>query len=150
MFKILFVILLGIFLQGCATSYQRQGFSGGYDDMKLGQDMYQISFRGNGYTGSDKIQKYFLRRCAELTLLQGYDFFIFVNQEAESSQQDLGTTYEGTVSQKYHGGYDYSGKINQRVITRHSRTGIIKLFKSGTQPSLAMEAREILNGFEGE
>lgn len=148
--RFVLLILIAGFLSACATSYQKQGFSGGYDDMKLGQDMYQVSFKGNGYTRSDKVQKYFLRRCAELTVEQGYDFFAFVNQEAESSQQNLGTTYNGTVPQNYYGGYNYSGTANTTTVTRHGRTGVIKMFKSGTQPPVAMEAREILKGFEGE
>ena len=141
-----FVLILG--LCGCATTYQKDGFTGGYSDMKLGKDLFQISFRGNGYTGSGRVQNFFLRRCAELTIEQGYEYFAFVNQEAEASQTNLGTTYNGNVSQNYAGGYTYSGTANTTTVNKHKRTGVIKLFKEGSQPSVAYDAKEVIKNFQ--
>lgn len=148
--RFLSLILVSGLLSACATSYQPQGYSGGYTDMKLGKDIYQVSFKGNGYTGSDRVNRFFLRRCAELTQQQGYEYFALVNQEAEANQQITGTNYNGTATSNYGGGYNYSGTMNTTTITRHGRTGVIKLFKEGTQPPVAYEAKEILNGFQGE
>lgn len=135
-------------LMSCATPYQPEGYSGGYSDMKLGKDLYQVSFSGNGYTGSDTVQAFFLRRCADLTIEQGYEFFILVNQEAGATQYSTGTTHNGTVSRDYYGGYNYSGSSNTTTVTKHGRTGVIKIFKEGAQPEISYDAREILKHYE--
>ncbi len=143
-----FMLVSVLILAGCATSYQKDGFTGGYKDMKLGQDLYQVSFKGNGYTKSDRVQKHFLHRCAELTIEQGYDYFVFVNQEAGVSHQNLGTNYNGNISQNYFGGYNYSGTVKTTTITTHEQSGVIKLFQDGTQPPIAYEAQEVLKSME--
>ncbi len=55
------------FLAACATSYQPDGFSGGYSDMKLGENVWQVDFRGNGYTSSARARDFSLLRAAEIT-----------------------------------------------------------------------------------
>lgn len=127
-----FGIYLAMLLVSCATSYQPNGFSGGYSDMKVGKDMYQVSFSGNGYTHSQTVQEFFLRRCADLTIEQGYDYFSLVNQESGATQ-DIATV-NGNISSS----------------TKHERNGIIKLFKEGTQPQVSYDAREILKRFQDE
>lgn len=62
-------------LAGCMAAYQPDGMGGGYTDEKLDEDTYLVSFRGNGYTPEGAVLKYFLYRCAELTLAQGYAYF---------------------------------------------------------------------------
>ena len=47
--------------------------------MPLAQDTYEVSFRGNGYTSQDKVQKMALLRAAELTLEKGYKSFEIVD-----------------------------------------------------------------------
>lgn len=119
-----------LFLCACATSYQPSGFSGGYSDMKVGDDLYQVSFAGNGYTRSSTVQQHMLRRCAELTREKGFDYFSFVSDEADSSVSiaNFGST----------NGY------NPVLVTKPSRNGLIKLFKRGTQPQMAFDAKEVL------
>lgn len=141
--KILSLLLIG-FLSGCATSYQPNGFSGGYSDMKLNKDIYQVTFNGNGYTSGDRVQRFFLRRCAEVTLEQGFDFFALVNQEAQSNQYATGGTYNGTATPSYGGGYNYYGSSSVETVTKHSRTGVIKLFKAGSQPEISYDAKEVM------
>ena len=70
---------------GCSTPYQRDGFRGGYQDMLMAEDMFQVSFRGNGYTGSDRVQRYALRRAAELSLEKGFGYFVIVSDRPDSS-----------------------------------------------------------------
>jgi hypothetical protein len=37
-------------LVGCATGYQAQGFTGGFDETQLSPNVYRVTFKGNGYT----------------------------------------------------------------------------------------------------
>ena len=50
---LLMVGLCGL-LSGCLTPYQRVGLTGGYDEVQLAENMYRVSFVGNGYTSSDR------------------------------------------------------------------------------------------------
>ncbi|MBN8727606.1 MAG: hypothetical protein J0H15_07865 [Xanthomonadales bacterium] len=72
---VLGAILLLSFLSGCATTYQKSGFSGGFSELQLKGDIWRIRFAGNGYASYETVQTYWLNRCAELALQQGYDGF---------------------------------------------------------------------------
>lgn len=66
---------LSLLLAGCTTAYQPRGMTGGYEEQKLDEDMYRVSFYGNGNTPRAAVLKYFLYRCAELTLERGFQHF---------------------------------------------------------------------------
>lgn len=73
--RILVAGFLALLLAGCVTAYQPRGMTGGYDEVKLDEDMYRVSFYGNGNTPRGVVLKYFLYRCAELTLERGFAYF---------------------------------------------------------------------------
>ena len=66
-------------LGGCATSYQPSGFTGGFDEVQLSENVWRVQFRGNGLTSSSRAEDLALLRCAELTLIQGYSHFAIVS-----------------------------------------------------------------------
>lgn len=146
--SLLIMSAFALLITGCATGYKPSGWSGGYSDMRLGNDMYKVSFNGNGYTGSETVSNYFLRRCAELTIEQGFDYFAIVDQNASSSLHDIGTTTSGNINQNYTGGYNYTANTQTNYVRKHAREGVIKMFKTGTQPQVAFEAKEILKNFK--
>ena len=80
-------------LSACMTPYQPKGMTGGYTDQKLDEDTYLVSFQGNGNTPSGVVAKYFLYRCAELTLERGYVYFELFAPERD--QQSLESDPEG-------------------------------------------------------
>lgn len=63
------VVLVSI---GCATSYQRKGFSGGYSDTQLGPGRYSVDVQVNSYTSQGTALEYAHRRAGELCPA-GYD-----------------------------------------------------------------------------
>lgn len=140
------IIFISFLFFGCATQYQGRGFSGGFSELKLNNDLYQVTFNGNGYTSAARVQRYFLRRCAEIALENKYDYFAIVDQEAEASKYSTGTNEYGQLSKNYVGDYTYKGTSSESFITKHGRTGTIKLFKKGSQPQIAFDAQTILNG----
>lgn len=71
--------LVLLMLMSCATGYHKKGFSGGYTDEQVGQDMYEVSFNGNSYIGRKTIDKYLKRRCAELTKEKGFSHYVIVS-----------------------------------------------------------------------
>lgn len=62
-------------LAGCATPYQQMGFAGGVNASRITADTAQIVARGNSFTDEDTIQRYVLRRAAEETLADSFEFF---------------------------------------------------------------------------
>ena len=63
MTNILILITIAVLSAGCATAYQKQGLTGGFSETQLGENVFQISFKGNGYTSQD--------RASDFTLLRG-------------------------------------------------------------------------------
>lgn len=72
-------------LAGCATPYAANGLLGGFSETQLGDDLWQISFEGNGYTSKKTTIDYTMLRSAELTLQQGYAYFVVVDKNAFSN-----------------------------------------------------------------
>ena len=49
-------IMIGVplLVAACATTYQPSGLTGGFDEVQLDTNVYQVSFRGNGYTSAER------------------------------------------------------------------------------------------------
>lgn len=114
---------LAVLLAGCMTPYQPHGMTGGYTDEKIDEDTYRVSFQGNGNTHREAVLKYFLYRCAELTLQKGYAYFeLFANQKpvAEGPYRTVADVKEPpiVVAQTY-------------TITTWSASGIVRMHKDG-------------------
>ena len=84
----------GLALAACATStpYTAADLNSGYGftDQKIEDDRYRITFRGNSSTSREAVETYLLLRAAELTLENGYDHFVVVEDDTDKS-----TTYTG-------------------------------------------------------
>jgi len=74
-----------LFLSACATAYQEKGFSGGYTELPLGNNLYKVSFDGNGYTRPQRAADFALLRAAELALENGATHFGLVDSAASVS-----------------------------------------------------------------
>jgi hypothetical protein len=89
----LIALSVACLLAGCTTAYQPDGLSGGYSDRMLAANTAQVTFRGNRLTSPDAVHSYLLRRCAELTLQDGYNYFVVVHEEEpnEANTDTLGS-----------------------------------------------------------
>jgi hypothetical protein len=74
-----------------ATPYQAdirgQRVSGGYSEQRIGEDRYRVNFSGNSLTSRDRVEGYLLYRAAELTVGDGYDWFLIVDRLTERDVQ---------------------------------------------------------------
>jgi hypothetical protein len=84
----LIVLSAACLLASCATAYQPDGVSGGYSDQVRNGNTAQVSFRGNGMTTPATLHSFLLRRCAEVTLQDGYSYFVVVHTEAPNQLND--------------------------------------------------------------
>lgn len=105
------VALSGLLLTACATGYQNSGFTGGFKDTQLAPDVFRVSFAGNGFTSSDRVQDFALFRAAELTLANDARYFA-VMSSADQSRTDTHVTpgsshTTGTISTYANTGYYY-------------------------------------------
>jgi len=84
-------------LSSCATAYQPDGISGGYADQRLNANTEQVSFRGDRFTSPEKLHSYLFRRCADLTVQNGYSYFELVTP-IESSANVAGAKVDDQFS----------------------------------------------------
>jgi hypothetical protein len=131
------IVLTALVLTGCATAYQRQGFTGGYSETQLGENIFQVSFRGNGYTSRERASDFSLLRSAELTLERGFRYFVIVESEKDTkidtyttptqsyttgSAYGYGNYAYGTATTTTYGGHTY-------FLTKPRTTNTILCFK---------------------
>ena len=93
-------------LTACAstTSYGPAAQNGyGYSEQKIEEDRYRITFRGNSLTDRETVETYLLYRASEITLANGYDHFLVVEDDTEKT-----TTYSGTVTDPFGPRFGYA------------------------------------------
>lgn len=73
-------IALMVALVGCSTAYKKDGYTGGFSEIQLAEDVFEITFEANGFTNKKKAADYALLRAAELTLTSGYPYFQVTDQ----------------------------------------------------------------------
>lgn len=69
-------LLLAAALTGCATGqYRPLGDAEATEVEQLKENVYRVEYRASAFTSQEQLDHYLRRRCAELTLREGYDFF---------------------------------------------------------------------------
>ena len=84
--KKLLLLVLIVSISGCATPYQSSGFRGGFKDTRLDDNSFMIDFKGNGFTSKERAYDFSLLRSAEITLENGYKYFIVMSENEYSSE----------------------------------------------------------------
>lgn len=81
---------LALSLGACATTgpyYQpieaAHSARGGYSEVRLGENRYEVTFTGNRLTSREQVETYLFYRAAELTLQAGFDWFLIEQQGME-------------------------------------------------------------------
>jgi hypothetical protein len=118
--------LFTLALVSCVTPYQPLNSNGGYSDMQLNKTTYKVFAQGNGFTTSQQVEAIAMRRCAELTLQNGYKYFIIADKNTKvettrSNNQPSSTTYASkdfiTGEPVYHTYYHNDTLEYQQVTT---------------------------------
>ena len=147
------VALVGLLLTACATGYQSTGFTGGFKDTQLAPDVFRVSFSGNAFTSSDRVQDFALLRAAELTLANDARYFAVISS-ADQSRTDTHVTpgssqTTGTVSAPGNIGY-YSGTTTYSPPQVHTyyKPGVgmlIRTFQTKPEGDFVFDANFIAN-----
>ncbi|MEM8770114.1 MAG: hypothetical protein AAGD92_00570 [Pseudomonadota bacterium] len=157
--------LMAVAACATATPYgPAQGQRGyGFSEQRIEQDRFRITFRGNSSTARETVENSLLYRAAELTVQQGFDYFVVEENDTEartSFSSSGGPAFYGRYGFGYpfygagyafpyyaYGfgwGYPYSGYT--REITRYSAIAFVTMHP-GEKPSdnpRAFTAREVL------
>jgi hypothetical protein len=86
-------------MAGCATTVAPDyrpltpGARVGYSDLQLSPNRYRVSFLGSTASTRDDVEKYLLRRAAEVTLQTGHTHFVLTNRDTERDTYLVGDNY---------------------------------------------------------
>ncbi|MDP5131022.1 MAG: hypothetical protein NWQ54_09060 [Paraglaciecola sp.] len=101
------VIIATLSMAACssAPSYRAAKGNGfGYAEQQISDNYYRVTFKARG-DDQAATKAYALRRAAELTAQQGYDWFVLVDKETlkereTAANSQLGVTYQRDIEQK--------------------------------------------------
>lgn len=146
------ILLLLVVLTGCATPsqtpYQPLADNGGFTEQRLEANRFRVTFVGNSITTREEVENALLFRIAELTLHEGFDYFVLSDKDTEAN-----TLYLQTLT-----GYDTFDPFYPRFwprttfasgmatpITNYKGQANVVMFK-GTKPESdlnAYDARQV-------
>ena len=64
--------------------------SGGYSEIKLEDNRWRVSFKGNTVTSRATVETYLIHRAAELTVNQGFDWFETAQRQTDKRTSSFG------------------------------------------------------------
>jgi uncharacterized protein YceK len=144
--KTLLIVLSIVLLSGCATDYQKDSYTGGFSSTQLGENMYQVSFRGNGFTSRRRAADFTLLRSAELTLDNGFRYFVIVGAEKSSNVATMTTPTTSFTTPTGYGGATtttYGGRTF--FVSKPNTTNTILCFKDKPKSGVVYNAKFVAN-----
>jgi len=143
--------LFAVMLAACTSPYAPHGITGGFLEKRLGPNSFRVSFDGNGYTGEEQVVDYWLYRCAELTIENGYSYFgILPEGQPQSLRDDDGPPRAvkvkgGGGSYIYVPSYTTIRTWHKRatIVMYHSRAGAVT-----PEQAYALHARTVMDKLE--
>ena len=100
-----------LLVAGCATetTYRPATGSGfnrtGFSERQVETNRFLITFAGNSVTDRDTVERYLLFRAAQLTLDNGFDYFVMVDRQTDRQARTYSTGGAGFGG----GGWGYGG-----------------------------------------
>lgn len=152
---------LAVCLSACATTYQQDGFGGGFSETQLDENVWHVTIRSNVFTSELRAQDFALLRSAELTLQNGYTYFALtdlspsdLSPSKEPGDFTISTTSHTTV---YGSGYRTYGNTPIRTYgegtvsaAKPSITKTVVMFKDKPEGQDMVYNAEFVCRFLGE
>ncbi|MDX8385367.1 MAG: hypothetical protein R8M11_02490 [Gallionella sp.] len=89
-----FLILVAILISGC-SSYQQKGTifnQSGFSEERMGNNVFRITYEGNDKNSDEEVSDFNLLRSAEVTLENGFKYFVILKTTDNSSDESFGST----------------------------------------------------------
>ena len=116
----------------------------GYDDLRIEEDRWRVTFTGGPSASRSDVERLALRRAAELTLANGYDWFTVVDRRYEQEGANRSPVRVGGSVGVGSGGYRSSGVgVGISLSPGDERRAIVTLeiiAGAGPKPEEAYEA----------
>lgn len=148
--KIVYFMIV-VLLSGCATGYGPNGLFGGYKERKLGEGKFIVSFLGNSNTTEQRVWNYWIYRCAELTSLNGYDYFELLPSKEHANGDEKDRPYQFTMIPSPLEISDTPRIIpvnyTYTTYTTYSSKAIVQMYKNPLPPNakFVLDAKSIMN-----
>jgi hypothetical protein len=87
-------LIASLLLAGCATAtpYQPINDGLGYAEQRLETNRYRITYTGNSATPRETVENYVMYRAAEVTLNNGYDWFVIADRQTRGDPAKSGSS----------------------------------------------------------
>ena len=129
------VALVCAILSGCATPYQKVGtdMSGGHSFHRISNDVFVVSFMGNGFTPPRQASDFAMLRAAEVALEHKFRYFTILGEFDRS-----GVDYAQFTTPGYTTGTvtNYGGFATFSATTTPPLTTQIPIFKPGSEMAI--------------
>ena len=132
-YSILTLVVFALLFWASATQYKSVGFTGGFSEIQLDSNKFTISFRGNGYTSTERATDMCLLRCAELCKQNGYDYFIIADSKTEIRKSYYS---DDTKSQSDFSVDNYGNSTHIHGNTRTTGGDITEIHKPGIRNTI--------------
>jgi hypothetical protein len=162
--KTIIFMLGNLFLAACSTGYHEENMFGGFSDSHIGENTAVVRFDGNSETSYRQARNYALNRAAQITLDDGYDYFIVTSITGMPVDVDVNASHDSdngvTTPPKLYTTYyhatdfqsvDYSPSSTMRcencLAKTHGVVAVIKMFQ-GHKPvgvPMAYDARDVIS-----
>lgn len=159
MIRLVCLTALAASLAACAPTQTSYGPAGegeraiGYDSLRIEDDRWRVSFTAGPDARASEVERLALRRAAEITLENGYDWFRIVDRDSSrSGRRDSPVGVSGSVGTAIgSGGYRSSGvgigiNLSPGQERRTTLTLEIIAGHGAERPERAYDARELLSG----
>jgi len=154
--KLIYLFVIAMLVSGCATGYHKMGYTGGFSETKIQDDIYKVRFSGNPKCEMGRAEDFVLLRSAEVTLENGYKYFVIVDEKSgtksgayttPATAQTHGTSYGGV----YQGTTTISGG-ETFFYSKQRVEKTIKCFKEkpGNIPAIVYDAEQVKNNIKAQ
>lgn len=100
----------------CSTPYQRLAFTGGYQEKQRKYNEYDLLISVNGYTDWDRTIDYALLRASEISLENGFSYFMLIDRASSQVMSIEEFSHERKTN-----GYDRGGSWTQPIVRMFRR-----------------------------
>lgn len=147
------LLALAAALTACATAtpYQPSTAGYGYDEQRIEQNRYRITFVGNSRTPKQTVENYLLFRAAELCLQAGYDYFVFASEATDANTRYLQSFngYYGSYFWYPHPAFAASTSVSTPITEYEAQANVVMFSgKKKDDDVKAFDARQVRSNLE--
>ena len=130
MMKITFLAVGLLILSGCTgqPAYTKNQFTSSLNETQLSPNAWKVAFRGGGTWTMDNAENHALLRCADITLQNGFKFFLIDSSSLRTKETSVSMPSTSTTTFIGDTAYTSGGETTNIPISKPRVTHIISMF----------------------